>query len=605
MDRQDLKESAKRFPPSPGVYLMKDAKGQIIYVGKAKNLRERVASYFGNPNKMTAKTVLQMQEVSEMEFVTVENEHEALILEFNLIKSHRPRFNIDLKDGSSYPYIKLNITEPFPHFWATRNYIQDGSMYFGPFSSAASVHNTIKLLKEIFQFRSCNKPLHRKAQRRSCLEFQIKNCAGPCVGAITAEDYQKNIRRAIALLNGRLDEILGYLNQEMENASAEMQYEKAAFWRNRIDAVKHISEGQKLNTKSRQDQDVLAVALEHDTAAAQIFTIRQGRLIVQEAFILQGVREESAEEVISQFIKLFYGASPNIPVLITVFQEPAEKELLQLWLKGRAGRGVCIIKPRIGPKAQMAADAYKNAVHALERHKNRSILFGEKRAEQSLLEIKEVLGMETLPRRIECFDVSNTQGTLTVAAMSVFIDGKPQKSAYRRFRIRHQNTPDDCASIKEAVSRRLRHITDSKFAILPQLILIDGGKGQLKAASQALAESQASGITLISIAKQEEEIFTLKQNQSLRLSPEGTALLLLRYIRDEAHRFAIYYHRSLRAGKSTESALDSVPKIGPVRRKALLKHFGSVTAIRQASVEEISNVEGISACLARWIKELL
>ena len=605
MEQENLKESVKRFPQSPGVYIMKNGVGQVIYVGKALNLRDRVSSYFGSPKGLSTKTLLQMQETRDIEFVTVPNEHEALILEFNLIKAHSPHYNIDLKDGHSYPYIKLNIQDDYPHFWATRMYLPDGSMYFGPFSSSSSVRHTLKLLKEIFQFRTCRQTLQTKHTARSCLEYQIKNCSGPCIGAISREDYNKNIKKAISFLNGRHNQVLRDLNKKMGQVAEKMQYEQAALIRDRINAVCQIADGQKLNAKNRQDQDILAVAIEDNTAAAQTFTIRQGRLIGREAFILQGADEENTDKIISEFIKLFYGVSTNIPALITVYQMPLEHELLQQWLKERCGRSVLIKKPRIGPKAEMAQNAYKNAMQALERHRIKNMLAPEARASQALMEIKESLQMNVLPHRIECFDISNTQGTLTVASMSVFVDGKPQSAAYRRFRVRRGDTADDFASIKEVIKRRLKRLDDSKFAASPNLILIDGGRGQLNAALEAFKEAGVDNIFLASIAKQQEEIFVVNQQQSLSLPPNGAALLLLRHIRDEAHRFAITYHRQLRAKKSTASALDEIPEIGPVRRRQLLKHFGSLADIRQASMEELSKVQGISQRIACLLKEFL
>jgi len=605
MDKQALKETVKRFPVSPGVYVMKNAGGQVIYVGKAISLRDRVFSYFGSSKGLTAKTILLMQEVCEIDYFTVNNEQEALILELNLIKLHNPYYNIALKDGHTYPYIKVDVKDPYPRFWATRNHIEDGGLYFGPFSSAFSVRQTLNIIKDIFPFRSCRKDLKPQKNNRSCLEYHIKRCSGPCIGAVSREDYTENIKKAMAFLQGKHSVIIKDLQAKMNQASQNMQYERAAFIRDQIASVKKVTEGQKISAKSKEDQDVLAAYIEKNTAAVQTFFVRSGALTGREAFILQGVDGESEENVLGEFIKLFYSASANVPALITVYQQPVDQELLHKWLEGKRGASVVIRKPRIGPKAELAENAYKNAKDAVERYKIKHMFSHDERASQGLAQIQEALGIDKLPRRIECYDISNTQGTLTVASMSVFVDGKPKTSDYRRFRVRRGDTPNDFASIKEVLSRRLSRLGDEDFADYPDLILIDGGKGQLSSAKQAFDEANLKDIFLASIAKEEEEVFVTGMLKSIRLSQDSAGLLILRHIRDEAHRFAIGYHRDLRAKKSTASALDSVPEIGPARRRALIKHFGSVNKVRQAGIKELTQVNGISLRVARLLKEFL
>ncbi|MCL2474878.1 MAG: excinuclease ABC subunit UvrC [Chloroflexi bacterium] len=605
MDKQTLKETVKRFPLSPGVYVMKNAGGQVIYVGKAILLRDRVSSYFGSHKGLTAKTILLMEEVCDIDYFTVNNGQEALILELNLIKLHHPHYNIALKDGHTYPYIKVDIKTPYPRFWATRNHIEDGGLYFGPFSSAFSVRQTLNLIKDIFPFRSCRKDLKPHKNNRPCLEYHIKRCSGPCMGVVSQADYMESIKKSIAFLQGKHNAVIKDLQIKMNQASQNMQYEKAAFIRDQIAAVKDVAEGQKISAKSKEDQDVLASYIEKDTAAVQAFFVRSGALTGREAFILQGVEGESEEKVLEEFIKLFYSATSNVPALITVYQQPTDYELLQEWLKGKRGTSVAVKKPKIGPKMELAASAYKNAKDAVERYNIKHMLSHDDRASQGLVQIQETLGMNKLPKRVECYDISNTQGTLTVASMSVFIDGKPKISDYRRFRIRRGDTPDDFASIKEVIARRLSRLGDEDFADYPDLILIDGGKGQLSSAQEAFNEAGIDDIFLASIAKEQEEIFIRGRLRSICLPQDSVGLLILRHIRDEAHRFAISYHRDLRAKKSTASALDNVPEIGPVRRRALIKYFGSVNKVRQANVEELTQVSGINLRVARLIKEFL
>ncbi len=606
------------LPTKPGCYLMKDAEGQVIYVGKAINLRNRVRSYFHSGQDQDLKTRQLVQRIRDIEWIVVGSELEALILEMNLIKKYRPRYNIRLKDDKRYPYIKVHWADPFPKVTVTRQMVRDGSRYFGPYTSVWAVHQTLDVLRRIFPYLTCDRAITGQDER-PCLYYDIKLCSGPCIGAIDQASYRQMISDLCEFLEGRTAPIVERLRSEMEQAAEELRFERAAALRDQIYAIERVVEKQKVISNEQIDSDVIAIARDNGEACVQVFFIRSGKLIGREYFILEGALGEPDKEVIEEFIKQFYSEAASIPQQVLLPQEVEEAQIISQWLhKRRGGEKVELVVPHNGPPQELLQLATENALETLRALKAQWEA-DTHRQSQALAELQQALGLPQPPNRIECYDISNMQGTAAVGSMVVFEQGVPRKALYRRFNIQTVSGPDDFASMEEVLTRRFRRYQaaqqereapgaklDPAFAFLPDLLIVDGGKGQL---SRAVAVLQAfelqDKVPVVGLAKQQEEIFRPGYKESLLLPRHSQALFLIQRIRDEAHRFAITAHRNRRGKTGLASRLDAVPGIGPARRKALLQQFGSIEAIQQASLEELISVKGISEETAIALKTML
>lgn len=606
------------LPTKPGCYIYRNAEGTIIYIGKAINIKNRVRSYFHADNSHDNKTRRLVREIADIEWIVVGSELEALILEMNLIKKHRPKYNIRLKDDKRYPYIKIHWNEPFPKVTVTRQMEEDGSRYFGPYTSAWAVYQTLEVLRKIFPYLTCDREITGK-DPRACLYYDIKLCTAPCIGAISQQGYRQMISDLMEFLSGHSEGIIERLQVEMQKASDEMRFEKAAALRDQLKAMQTIIERQKIVFGSDyEDSDVIAMAREDGEACVQIFFIRGGKLIGREYFILEGTEDSADNEVMAEFVKQFYTEAANIPEQVMLPQEIEERKIIAQWLRSRrGGKKVELFVPNEGqPKdlVQMAAENASETLQALRAQWQADT----HRQEQALSELQTALKLSAPPNRIECYDVSHTQGVATVGAMIVFEQGVPAKSLYRKFNIESTSigAPDDFASMEEMLTRRFRRWKgsqeteanvgakkDASFSILPDLIIIDGGKGQLSRVVKVLEQFELfDKVPVVGLAKQEEEIFFPHRSEPLILPRHSQGLYLVQRIRDEAHRFGITAHRKKRSKLGLASQLDSIPGIGPTRRKALLKHFGSVDKIREASVEEIATVKGMNESAAQSVK---
>jgi len=614
---ENLQRVLDTLPPRPGCYLYRNAAGAVIYVGKAVNLRNRVRSYFHAEAGHDAKTRRLVREIADIEWILVGSELEALILEMNLIKKHRPKYNIRLKDDKRYPYIKIHWADPFPKVTVTRQMANDGARYFGPYTSAWAVHQTLDVLRRIFPYLTCDRVISGQDQR-ACLYYDIKLCAAPCIGAIDQAGYRQMISDLMAFLSGHSEEIIARLQGEMLKASEELRFERASALRDQLRAVQAVIERQKVVFATDYlDSDVLAMARSDGEACVQVFFIRGGKLIGREYFVLEGTEGAPDAEVMAQFIKQFYTEAAAVPAQVMLPQEIEEAQIIGQWLRSRrGGQKVEIFVPREGQPHDLVQLATENAVETLAALRAQWQADAH-RQEQALAELQSALHLPAPPNRIECYDVSNTQGTAIVGAMVVFERGVPSKKLYRRFNIESVvGAADDFAAMEEMLTRRFRRwqaaqeasaqpgsTPDAAFALLPDLIVIDGGRGQLGRAQRVLEKfGLLRRVPLIGLAKQQEEIFFPDRGDSLLLARHSQALYLLQRIRDEAHRFGITAHRKQRTRLGLASVLDSIPGIGPQRRKALLRHFGSLDKIREAPVEELMAVQGITRSLAESIK---
>jgi len=602
---EQLQSILDTLPTKPGCYLMKNADGKIIYVGKAINLRTRVRSYFHSDSSHDNKTRRLVREIADIEWIVVGSELEALILEMNLIKRYRPRFNVRLKDDKRYPYIKIHWSEPFPKVTVTRQMADDGSRYFGPYTSVWAVHQTLDVLRRIFPYLTCDRDI-TGTDTRACLYYDIKLCIAPCIGAVNQVEYRQMISDLQDFLNGQSDPIVKRLENEMQKASDELRFEKAATVRDQLKAIEAIIERQKIvfNT-DYLDSDVIAMARADGEACVQIFFIRGGKLIGREYFILEGTEETTDTEVMEQFVKQFYSEAANVPEQVMLPQEIEEARIIGQWLRSRrGGQKVEIFVPREGQPHELVEMAAENASETLSALRAQWQADTHKQ-EQALAELQQSLELSEPPNRIECYDISNTQGTATVGSMVVFEQGVPSKGLYRRFNVKSvPGAPDDFASMEEVLTRRFRRWQaaqetgskpgskpDASFSFLPDLIIIDGGKGQLSRAVKVLDQFNLSDkVPVVGLAKQEEEIFFPNRSKSTLLPRHSQGLYLVQRIRDEAHRFAITAHRKRRSKLGLASQLDSIPGIGPARRKALLKHFGSIDKIREATLDDLTGV---------------
>ena len=596
---------------------MKNADGTVIYVGKAVNLRARVRSYFHNDKKLDNKTRRLSHEIAHIEWIVVGSELEALILEMNLIKRYRPRFNVRLKDDKRYPYIKIHWGLPFPKVTVTRQMVEDGSRYFGPYTSVWAVHQTLDVLRRIFPYLSCDREITGQ-DTRACLYYDIKLCTAPCIGAVSQPEYRQMIADLQDFLNGQSAPIVKRLEKEMRRASRDLRYEKAAAIRDQLQGIQTIIERQKIVFNSDYlDSDVLAMAREDGEACVQIFFIRGGKLIGRDYFILEGTDETSDSEVLGQFIKQFYKEATNVPNQVMLPEEIEEARIITQWLRSRrGGEKVELLVPRDGQSHELVEMAAENATETLSALRAQWQADTHKQ-ELALSELQQALGLPEPPNRIECYDISNTQGTAIVGSMVVFEQGVPSKSLYRRFNVKSvAGIPDDFASMEEVLSRRFKrfqaarvmaadpgHKPDPAFALIPDLVIIDGGKGQLSRATRVLEEfNLADSIPVIGLAKQEEEIFLPNRPKPIQLHRHSQGLYLVQRIRDEAHRFAITAHRKKRSKLGLASQLDAISGIGPARRKALLKQFGSIDKIKAAEVDELASVAGMTRSAAESIK---
>jgi len=607
------------LPDRPGIYQMKDAADHIIYIGKAKNLKNRVRSYFQAGRDVPRRTLIMVGEIVNIDWIVTNSELEALLLECTLIKEHRPHYNVRLKDDKNYPYIRITSTEDFPRVTVTRKAKQDGSLYFGPFTSTHAMRETMRVMRPLFRLRLCGDPM----PSRKCIYYDIKQCSGPCIGAVSGEDYRADVQSAARFLDGRHDQVVRDLTAEMEQAAESENFERAIKLRDRILGIQKTMERQRVVSDALEDQDVVAVVKDNGRACAEVFYIRGGRLVGTADFPVDTGGEDLGE-VIRSFLVQYYVETPHIPREILLQQEVEEMKIIEDWLRQRGGHRVELRAPVRGDKKRMVEMAETNALMALDAMKAQ--LEAERAATQApLIELRDVLGLETPPLRIECYDISNTQGSDIVASMVVFEEGKPKKADYRQFKIRSvEGAPNDFQSMREVIQRRFRNAAEgsARFSRLPGLIVIDGGSGQVKGAVDAMAEFgitptnlhpapelvhpappalAEARIALIGLEKREELIVLTGQKERLALPTDSGALHVLQNIRDEAHRFAKRYHVKLRTDRAVISQLDSVPGIGEKRRTELIKHFGSFNRIREATEDDLRSAPGMNRTVAREV----
>ncbi len=602
-----IAEQLKQLPTSPGVYLLKDAAGNILYVGKAANLHHRVRSYFGAGQKLSPKLQRMVARVNELDFFITSSEQEALILECNLIKRHRPRYNVRLKDDKTFPYLKIDLNDDWPRVHITRRLEENGGRYFGPFASAKSVRQTLKVIKGIFPFRSCSRVI-TGTDSRACLDYYIHHCLAPCIGVASKEEYAEVIKQVILFLEGKQELVVKELESKMNKPAEALNFEQAAWLRDQIKAINRVIEGQRIATAVRGEQDVIALAGDKDQAYVQVFFIRGGKLIGRESFVLQGTRSEEPHQIMASFIKQFYSSNPYIPPLLLLQYPVEDTTIIENWLQSKKGAKVRIQVPCRGSKRQLIKIVAENAQQGLEQLKIKQ-LAAPAALEAALAEIKRELHLPRLPSRMEGYDISNIRGTAAVGSMAVFDKGKPKPSHYRRFKIKTVLGADDYAMLHEVLKRRFKRSSDASatnsWAILPDLILVDGGKGQLNAALSAIGESGVKSVPTASLAKENEEIFIPRKTEPIILPRSSPGLQLLQRLRDEAHRFALGYYQKIHKRETFASVLDTIPGIGPRRKRALLKQFGSVQGIRKASEEELAAAKGMNQSLARRVKEYL
>jgi len=606
------------LPMKTGCYLMKDTAGKVIYVGKAINLRHRVRSYFHSTANNHPRTQQLVRKIADIEWIVVDSELEALILEMNLIKKHRPHYNVRLKDDKRYPYIKVHWADPFPKVTVTRQMVQDGSRFFGPYTSVWAVHQTLDVLRRIFPYLTCDRTITGEDER-ACLYYDIKLCVAPCIGAASYESYRQMIDDLCQFLQGRTEPIVSRLQGEMEQAAEQLRFERAAALRDQIRAIENVVERQKVISSDYIDSDVIAMARANGDACVQVFFIRGGKLIGREYFLLEGTEATPDSGVMAEFIKQFYDQAPSVPDQVLLPHEVEEAQIIRQWLRQKnGGEKVEIVVPHDGQQRdliQMAAENAAETLAALQAQWEADT----HRQELALTELQHALALPEPPNRIECYDISNTQGTAAVGSMVVFERGVPKKSFYRRFNIRTVTGPDDFASMEEVLTRRFNRWQaaeeasqspgkkpDPAFALLPDLLLVDGGKGQLGRAVGVLEHFGLLGkVPVASLAKQNEELFVPEQAISILLPRQSQGLFLVQRIRDEAHRYAITSHRNRRTKEGLASRLDVVPGIGPARRKQLLSRFGSIEDIQQASLEELMAVPGVTEKIAQSIMAYL
>jgi excinuclease ABC subunit C len=616
---ENLQAVLNTLPNKPGCYIYKNADGDVIYVGKAINLRHRVRSYFHAGAELDRKTSRLVRQITNIEWIVVGSELEALILEMNLIKKHKPFFNIRLKDDKRYPYIKLHWAMPFPKVTVTRQVVEDGSRYYGPYTSVWAVHQTLDILRRIFPYLTCDREITGKDDR-ACLYYDIKLCLAPCIGAVAQEGYRAMIGDLAQFLEGYTEPIMSRLQSSMEKASEELNFERAAYIRDQIHAIQRVVERQKVVFSSDYaDSDVIAMARANGDACVQVFFIRGGKLIGRDYFLMEGAQDTPDSSVMAEFIKQFYDQAPIIPQQLLLPEEVEEVSIIRQWLSSRRpGEKVEIKVPKEGQQQELIQMAAENAAETLQSLQAQWQADTHKQ-EQALAELRQALDLPETPNRIECYDISNTQGTSSVGSMVVFEQGVPKKAAYRRFNIKSVLGPNDFDSMEEVLTRRFNRWAvaqseaeapgkkpDLAFAFLPDLLIVDGGKGQLGRAEVVLEKFHLTDkVPVAGLAKQNEELFVPGKLEPVILPRSSQGLFMIQRIRDEAHRFAITAHRKRRDKQGIASRLDSIPGIGPSKRKALLSKFGSVDRIKEATVDELTAVPGIHRRLAEEIKSNL
>jgi excinuclease ABC subunit C len=617
MQRNHLKTHLQSIPPWPGVYQMKNTQGKIIYVGKANNLQNRLRSYFGYLTKLEPRIRQMVSKIADFEFTVTDSETEALILENTFIKLFQPYYNVRLKDDKNYPYIKINLTEDFPQIEFTRKVLKDGARYFGPFASAGALRKTLSLLKRLFPYRSCTKTITGK-DARPCLEYYINRCVAPCVGLSTIDQYHQVINQVIFFLEGKTGQVTNELKKRMEQASHALEFEQAARLRDQLRAIELVSEEQKVTVDGREDQDVIAIAPFNDNCWVELFKIRNTKLVAQDHFLMEGARYSSYGEILSQFVKQFYDSAMFIPPLLLLQHELTDTNVVSEWLTSKKGVKVNIKIPKRGEKQRLVALAEVNAKQGVQQYKlkwlaNKNIL------DQALEDLSENLNLVDKPHRIECYDISNSSGTNPVGSMVVFQDGEPKTSHYRRFRIKNVEGINDYAMMQEMLSRRFKRLgqvvnesqsqnkasKNDSWVNTPDLIIIDGGKGHLSAALEVLLDLGVNFIPIAALAKENEELFVPQSPDPVILPRGSSSLFLVQRIRDEAHRFAITFHRQIRSKSSVESAIDHVPGIGPKRKRTLLRQFGSIRGLSTANLEEIAAAPGMTLSLAKKVKQYI
>jgi len=622
---ESLLERVKAVPQRPGVYLFRNERGEVIYVGKAASLRNRMRSYFGAPQSMEPKTRALRGAIADFEYVVTHTEQDALHLEATLVKRHQPFFNVTLKDDKHFPYLKVDLADPWPRIYITRRVEKDGGRYFGPFASASSVRKTLDLTKKLFPWRSCTMTITGN-EPRPCLEYYIHRCIAPCTSYCTKEEYDEVIRQTILFLEGRTDEVMRTLRGQMVEASEALEFERAANIRDQITAIERVTETQTVASTKPVDEDVFGLARQDGEAMVQVLFVRGIKLVGTDHFSLAGAQDVPDGEVLASFLKQFYESSTYVPRRLLLPIDVPERELLAAWLSERRGKPVELLAPKRGERRRLVEMAQANAREALEQARARWLADTGK-TEAALEELQIALDLPEPPRRIECYDISNIQGTNAVGSMVVFIDGKPRPQEYRRFRIRTVQGANDFAMMAEVLRRRFKKASApaereepaaagdrqpssrerakaEAWSTLPDLLIVDGGKGQLGAALDVLREAGLEPIVpAAGLAKRNEELFVKDRADPIVLARTSQALYLVQRVRDEAHRFAITYHRGLRQKRSIQSALDAIPGVGPKRKKALLRKFGSVKAVREAPVEEIASTAGFTRSLAERVKE--
>lgn len=614
-DKFDIQEELKKLPNKPGVYIMHDKEDTIIYVGKAIILKNRVRSYFRESANHSPKIAKMVSLVERFEYIVTDSELEALVLENNLIKQHRPKYNTMLKDDKTYPYIKVTMADIYPRILFSREMKKDKSKYFGPYTSAGAVKDTIELINKLYKLRTCNRKLPKDAgKERPCLNYHIHQCKAPCQNWISPEEYKKQVDEALEFLNGNYAKILKELQQKMETASENLEFEEAATYRDLLNSVKQVAQKQKITDSEGEDRDVIALAKDEQDAVVQVFFVRNGKLIGREHFYMTNVSEETEGQILTSFVKQFYAGTPFVPKELLLQEEIEEEDVISKWLSGKRGNKVWLRFPKKGTKEKLVDLASRNAAMVLSQDKER-IKREEGRTMGAVKEIAALLGLDKV-HRMEAFDISNISGFENVGSMVVYERGKPKKSDYRKFKIKSVSGPDDYGCMKEVLTRRFLHgMEESKelkeknmeeqfgsFTKFPDLLLMDGGKGQVNIALQVLQELKLN-IPVCGMVKDDNHRTRglYYNNEEIPIDKHSEGFKLITRVQDEAHRFAIEYHRSLRSKEQVHSVLDDIPGIGPARRKALMKAFVNIGDIRDTSAEELAKIPGIPENVAKDI----
>ena len=611
----DVEAELKKLPAKPGVYLMHDARDEIIYVGKAINLKNRVRQYFQSSRDKTAKIRQMVSRIARFEYIITDSELEALVLECNLIKEHRPRYNTMLKDDKTYPYIKATVYEDFPRLLFSRELKKDKSRYFGPYSSAGAVKDTLELMHKLYQIRTCNRNLPRDiGKERPCLNYHIRQCGAPCQGYVSREEYGKSFQKALDFLGGSYGPLISELESRMQEASDAMEFEKAIEYRELLSSVKQIAQKQKITSSGMEDRDIIAMAKENEDAVVQVFFVREGRLIGRDHFHVRTAMAENDSQILTSFVKQFYAGTPFIPRELLVQIPLEDEEVIAQWLTAKRGQKVHIASPKKGEKERLVELAARNARMVLDQDKEK-LKREELRTIGAMNQIGDWIGLKGI-RRIEAYDISNISGFESVGSMIVYEDGKPKRSDYRKFRIRSVQGPNDYASMEEVLTRRFTHGIEEEeklrrqgmdaafgsFTRFPDLIMMDGGRGQVNIAL-AVLDKLGLSIPVCGMVKDDNHRTRglYYQNVEIPIDHHSEGFRLITRIQDEAHRFAIEYHRSLRSKSQVRSILDDIPGIGPVRRKSLMRHFKSQEAIREAGLEELAAAPGMNQGAARQV----